>query len=195
MITLPEGDALWESCTPVRLVKSLASTVCPACGGWKKPRMSLCSRDYRSLSKDCQLALYRRVGSGYEQALVAALRQLHTARPIWASDPKQKPEADPQQELAFIRHVSLDRITFWLLAHSLRDVVCPKCAGAKPGGRALCDVCVSAVNAAGQRAAGALLHLTAATLEVNPNLYSVTMVEALRAVKTRVFCHTKEPQP
>lgn len=58
------------------LLRSLASTVCPACGGKKNASMTLCSRDYHRLPATTAVALYRRVGAGYEEAIAEAFRYL-----------------------------------------------------------------------------------------------------------------------
>jgi hypothetical protein len=58
------------------LCRSLASTVCPACGQWKKPRQTLCGKDYASIPRRLQKALYNRVGAGYEEAVESAMKEL-----------------------------------------------------------------------------------------------------------------------
>lgn len=58
------------------VVTSLRSTTCPACGGPKGRAKSLCFRQYKQLPRALQAALYARVGAGYEEALLDALRYL-----------------------------------------------------------------------------------------------------------------------
>jgi hypothetical protein len=58
------------------LVASLRSCRCPMCGGTKKAAQTLCGRDYYSLPRELQLALYRRLGSGYAEAVHAAFDYL-----------------------------------------------------------------------------------------------------------------------
>ena len=65
-----------ESLTDGQLLSSLKSETCPNCGGSKKERMTLCSRDYYQLSDPMRKALYKRIGQGYREAFVAALTQL-----------------------------------------------------------------------------------------------------------------------
>jgi hypothetical protein len=55
---------------------SFRSAVCPACGGAKKPKMSLCFGCYGSLPKSIKPRLYLRLGRGYEGALRDALNSL-----------------------------------------------------------------------------------------------------------------------
>lgn len=63
------------------LVKSLLSDVCPACGGPKKPRHSMCGRDYRRLPSNLKAALYDRLGDGYEEAMDEAFGHLGVIAP------------------------------------------------------------------------------------------------------------------
>jgi hypothetical protein len=58
------------------LIRSLMSITCPACGGPKRPRQTLCPHDYARLTVLQRRALYKRVGEGYEDALVDAMRKL-----------------------------------------------------------------------------------------------------------------------
>ena len=55
------------------LIDSLRSTVCPACGGPKHAKMSLCGRQYRQLPPAMRNALYRRIGNGYREAFIEAM--------------------------------------------------------------------------------------------------------------------------
>jgi hypothetical protein len=59
------------------LVISLGSKVCPACGGGKKRAHTFCGPDYYKLDTQTRKDLYRRLGSGYREAIAAALRILH----------------------------------------------------------------------------------------------------------------------
>jgi hypothetical protein len=54
------------------LVRSLVSTLCPACKRAKKTRQTFCTGCYMSLGRGMRNALYDRVGEGYEQAYKAA---------------------------------------------------------------------------------------------------------------------------
>lgn len=49
------------------------------CGGVKKPDMTLCGFCYRTLPRDLQNGLYRRLGHGYENAYAAAANYLDAA--------------------------------------------------------------------------------------------------------------------
>jgi hypothetical protein len=57
------------------LFKELMGTVC-ICGRRKRTKETFCGSCYRSLPRPMQLALYRRMGSGYEEAYAAAVRTL-----------------------------------------------------------------------------------------------------------------------
>ena len=61
---------------PISLVQSLRSDVCLACGKMKKPGQTLCNREYRKLPFRMKAALYDRLGSGYKEAVEAALDHL-----------------------------------------------------------------------------------------------------------------------
>ena len=61
------------------LVTSLRSTVCPACGGAKKGRQTLCLADYRRLPGAMRTALYARLCSGYREAVIEAMNFLGAA--------------------------------------------------------------------------------------------------------------------
>jgi hypothetical protein len=58
------------------LVRSLASTKCPACGGVKKRSHTFCSRDYYRLAGPKRNALYNPLGHGYAEAVAAAMTTL-----------------------------------------------------------------------------------------------------------------------
>jgi hypothetical protein len=60
---------------------SLKSAKCPACGGKKKVRQSLCSSDYFKLPMLLRKNLYARIGSGYSEALAEALAFLEVTDP------------------------------------------------------------------------------------------------------------------
>lgn len=54
------------------LIRSLSSLRCPACGGPKERAHTLCGRDYFRLPGQARRDLYRRVGEGYREAVLAA---------------------------------------------------------------------------------------------------------------------------
>lgn len=62
------------------LLKSLRGSTCPACGGVKRPRMTLCYGCYKSLPHDAKMNLYKRVGDGYEPAVQFAMEFLGCTR-------------------------------------------------------------------------------------------------------------------
>src|SRR4051812_40059723 len=74
------------------LVHSLASKVCPACGGKKSVVHTFCRVDYYRLSRDEQNALYNRVGHGYREAVLAALQHFKKTE---ATLPDPEPKPDP----------------------------------------------------------------------------------------------------
>jgi hypothetical protein len=57
------------------LLQELQGTVC-RCGRNKQARQTFCGGCYRALPRAMQLALYRRFGSGYEEAYAAAVAEL-----------------------------------------------------------------------------------------------------------------------
>jgi hypothetical protein len=48
--------------------REFASEVCPACASPKRKANGFCSKCYYSLPEDMKKALWRRFGSGYEEA-------------------------------------------------------------------------------------------------------------------------------
>lgn len=62
--------------TKQELLDSLYSKTCPACGQRKREQQTFCGDCYHELPKRQQLALYRKFGRGYEQAVTDALNEL-----------------------------------------------------------------------------------------------------------------------
>lgn len=58
------------------VIDSLHSRTCPACGGFKRPRNSLCYAEYMKLPAPIRRDLYKVFGAGYEEALAAAFKHL-----------------------------------------------------------------------------------------------------------------------
>lgn len=65
------------------LIESLRGRVCPACGGEKQTRNTLCYSCFRSLDRDERNRLWRIIGHGYEEALSDALASLGVSAPHW----------------------------------------------------------------------------------------------------------------
>lgn len=63
-----------------RACELLLSPECPACHGTKKPRHTLCKDCYFALPRELRNALYKRLGTGYTQALNHALEWLASHR-------------------------------------------------------------------------------------------------------------------
>lgn len=63
------------------LLRSLMSTICPACGNVKATRQTLCRKDYYALPPQTRKALYQRVGEGYEEAIAQAFDALKVIVP------------------------------------------------------------------------------------------------------------------
>lgn len=55
-----------DDLTAKLVIASLASKICPACGGAKGAGKTLCFRDFCALPGSIKQGLYRRVGAGYE---------------------------------------------------------------------------------------------------------------------------------
>jgi hypothetical protein len=66
-----------------KLVESLSSTLCPACGRKKKHAQTLCYGCYKSLPQPLKSALYARLGNGYEQSFNDAMRYLEVETPAF----------------------------------------------------------------------------------------------------------------
>jgi len=60
-------------------VQELLGTEC-RCGRQKRAKQTFCLRCYRQLSADQRHALYRRIGAGYEEAYLEALKVLADRR-------------------------------------------------------------------------------------------------------------------
>lgn len=58
------------------LMMSLGSDTCPACGGKKIPRQTLCRSHYYKLPREMRMALYAHLGGGYRESVIAALQFL-----------------------------------------------------------------------------------------------------------------------
>lgn len=58
------------------ILESLGSTVCGACGGVKREKMSHCTSCYYALPQFMRKALYKRFGEGYEEAYEDSLKYL-----------------------------------------------------------------------------------------------------------------------
>ncbi len=178
---------LVESLTPVRLVRSLRSGTCPACGVEKGAQVSVCPACYARLTPQLRAGLLNPIGHGYERAMLQALRHLGAARLLLDRD-----------TLTSIRHVPLTPAALGraLLHHSLASRVCPRCAAGKPPRSALCETCRSIIraNAAmvqqGRRAAEltrCLDDIEASILADDPDRYQRAMIQAIRLGKARVF--------
>jgi len=66
-----------------RLVNSLRSNICPACGDFKKAKNTLCGSCFAQLAPNRRNALYRGFGEGYENAVREALVALGADEPFW----------------------------------------------------------------------------------------------------------------
>lgn len=64
-----------EPLNAVELVQELAGNRCQ-CGATKNKGQTFCRRCYFKLSREVCLALYRRIGEGYEEAYRAAISRL-----------------------------------------------------------------------------------------------------------------------
>jgi uncharacterized protein with PIN domain len=73
----------YRSITTVRMVRSLRSATCPACGKKKKPNYSFCYGCFNQLSQQQKSGLYERLGKGYRKAFEKALRALGAERIHW----------------------------------------------------------------------------------------------------------------
>ena len=58
------------------VLRDFVGEKCSACGGYKHSNNGFCARCYRQLPKEMQSDLWRRFGSGYEEAFEAAQKWL-----------------------------------------------------------------------------------------------------------------------
>ena len=58
------------------LVTSFRSTLCPACGGVKRSRHTLCLHNFRKLPGALRSALYAPLGEGYRESVIEAFQFL-----------------------------------------------------------------------------------------------------------------------
>lgn len=63
------------------ILEDFLGAECAGCGGKKRPKMSHCRNCYYALPRHMQLALYRRFGSGYEEAFAASTKFLQDRNP------------------------------------------------------------------------------------------------------------------
>ena len=64
----------------IEYVESLGSFTCPFCKGSKKDGHTFCNSCYWKLPKVHQVAIYRRLGDGYEEAVDDAIEYLRSRR-------------------------------------------------------------------------------------------------------------------
>lgn len=63
------------------LIKSLASTTCPCCGGKKQYRQTFCGFDYHRLPRAMANALYQLISTGkYKPAVIEAMTFLNAEK-------------------------------------------------------------------------------------------------------------------
>lgn len=68
--------SLEEQVTDRKLLASLRSTTCPACGQHKGAKKWFCAAEFYSLPREHRLNLYRPYGYGYREAVLDAMRHL-----------------------------------------------------------------------------------------------------------------------
>jgi predicted amidophosphoribosyltransferase len=81
--------------TTIRLIRSLGSELCPACGGHKTRNYPLCRGCYEALPADVRRALHASRHRGYQQAMRDALTALGTIEPHW---PARASQSNTQSE-------------------------------------------------------------------------------------------------
>lgn len=67
-------------------LRSLFSTLCPACGKSKVARQTLCRADFMKLPAGQRKHLYDGTGEGYEEAIEAAFKSLGVTEPHWPKE-------------------------------------------------------------------------------------------------------------
>jgi hypothetical protein len=181
---------LAEQLTTRRLLESLKSERCPACGEGKFSRHTFCGRCYRRLSSQLKTRLYARIDSGYDRAVAAAMKHLGKKRFIMPAD-----DVSPIGQISAVSTL----LTQELLDRSLHSVICPKCAGAKQGGYCLCHGCRGKLRAAcadvdlfAINTATVADSLQPALLKSDPAQYGQLMAAAIRRLRGNVFHFPKE---
>lgn len=168
------GKDLAEDLTAVRLIESLRSTVCPACGEVKTPRKSLCARCWSKLPGQMRSALYHRFEDGYDRAMLHALRRLGCTQLIGPDDRHAHPMA--QLPVRFDVPLKLEA-----LKASMTGTVCPVDCGNKSPGLALCPHCFQCVD---YDLRGGII---ARQLAAAPIDYAAAMFKVLRHLRARAF--------
>ncbi len=69
-----------DAATTRDLLRSLWSTVCPACGGGKRGKQTFCRACYYRLNPALRSRLYALIGQGYESAFASAMDFLGAKR-------------------------------------------------------------------------------------------------------------------
>jgi hypothetical protein len=189
-----------EALTPLNLLASKESEVCPACGERKGAGQSLCTGCRSSLPHDLSMALQQRrcFDDGYDLAMLRALRELHARvffRPCALAVPIKQLRLDPAV------------LTPDVLRASLAGTLCPKCGNAKMPVRALCNLCRTTLRAnlrevtTTRNVSSTLFRDQLAKVEgdMDPNLldsdparYAQGIIAAIRWTRGKVFYH---PQP
>ncbi|HWP39813.1 MAG TPA: hypothetical protein VNL70_02720 [Tepidisphaeraceae bacterium] len=177
-----------ESLTAVNLLRSLRSEVCPACGQAKSARQSLCPSCLRRVPARLKGELRRRIGEGYDSAMLRALRHLKAPRFILPSGEVQALAGLP---------LKLQALKPQILRLSLQSRVCPKCAAEKAQGEVFCRPCRALMRSnAALIKGGMLFHrelgrielaIEPALLTSEPLRYAQAIIDAIRLMKGRVF--------
>ncbi|WP_428936898.1 hypothetical protein [Fontivita pretiosa] len=180
-----------ESLTTVRLLQSLRSEVCPACGRTKTARQPLCDSCLRRVPSRIKAELQRRVSEGYDRAMLRALRHLKAPRFILPGDqilPLGRLPLNPQA------------LRPQILRLSLESRVCPRCAGEKAQAEVFCHRCRALLRSNAALIKGGMLFgsqlreieasIDPAMLTTEPLRYTQAVIDAIRLMKGRGFHHS-----
>ena len=74
----------------LRLIESLRCELCPACARRKVRDRTFCRLCYYALPQQLQRDLYRKFGSGYEQAFDASVSALNAQALHWPKLPRRE---------------------------------------------------------------------------------------------------------
>jgi hypothetical protein len=82
----------------VQIFETFAANRCEACAGWKRKHVAFCHRCYGRLPRLLRSSLWKRFGSGFEEAYHACLSWFRINP---QSDPTPRPAPRPAQTLLF----------------------------------------------------------------------------------------------
>lgn len=99
--------------TTRELIDSLRSKTCPACGGPKGERKTVCRGCFGKLDSSARDALYRPLGDGYAEAVDRAMRLLGADRFLMPLATDHQVKSGLETMLDELDALEPDRLTEW----------------------------------------------------------------------------------